>query len=509
MVLLGDLRCSFSPVAGLVAMGQTNGTAFGDAGACGFSTGGTKARPEPGGLVRALWVRYTTNPDECLPAWLSVLPREGELLPGADQPFALSFDCGQLVADGSYSEKKPGTICLGFQDDGGDALSADALSEAQCESSCDASEDCTGYYYNPVGTVCLTYKGPACAADKITDHDGAPEGAFTRMKADGVNDAPYKLRLNTWPTGGDGHVSGATNDNAFGVPGDGAAKKCDTVLEGKAIHWTEHRATGDYGPYLEETVGEKTQDECIAACEANDECAAWAFRVVEHGTNGQVHNCWLLSAAFAGYAPGADAGGEINSGVCYSPDEQEERAEQELQFEIELKCGGAQEETARRLLSLGAPPRAARAPSLPIADAVFEQVRLNVQKELARQQQQQGGEREITIAADGTALVPRRGPVLRARGRKLLAFAHDAASPKPFSTWTAEGAYTLLMPPPKYGDAASVWGGVSFADDRAIRVFWKAPARTTSPRARTGAPPARATAAAPAPPSARASAAAR
>ena len=74
-------------------------------------------------------------------------------------------------------------------------------------------------------------------------------------------------------------MSGEANGNAFGVPGDGAGKKCDTVLPGQALHWTEQKATGDWGPYEHDDgeVGPMTQAGCIAACEAHDECAAWTF----------------------------------------------------------------------------------------------------------------------------------------------------------------------------------------------------------------------------------------
>ena len=55
-----------------------------------------------------------------------------------------------------------------------------------------------------------------------------------------------------------------------------AKKDCSHIIPDKAIHWAEFEATKNWGPYLAQTPTKMTQEKCIAACEANTNCAGWA-----------------------------------------------------------------------------------------------------------------------------------------------------------------------------------------------------------------------------------------
>jgi hypothetical protein len=93
-------------------------------------------------------------------------------------------------------------------------------------------------------------------------------------------------------------------------------KKCDTVVGG-AIHYEKYKASGSWGPALSKS--DLSQDDCIAACEANNQCAGWTWRKADP-EHVNFERCWLLNGAHVGYAPvnlhDLDYKERFNSGRC-------------------------------------------------------------------------------------------------------------------------------------------------------------------------------------------------
>ena len=107
-----DCKCSGPQItyagtsAGLIAFGITNTSDFADAGTCGFKQfGGEDATS----LVRTMWVRYVENPARCLPDWMTLEPRTGEVLMGKSEPFEITFDCAAAANDNAWNAASPAT----------------------------------------------------------------------------------------------------------------------------------------------------------------------------------------------------------------------------------------------------------------------------------------------------------------------------------------------------------------------------------------------------------------
>jgi hypothetical protein len=113
-------------------------------------------------------------------------------------------------------------------------------------------------------------------------------------------------------------------------------KKCEGAIPGKAIHWAEAAATAHakglgWGPYLNKPLneGEVSREECIQACEDNEDCAAWSYRL-SHPKHKYYKRCYLLGPEYLKYAPCATENKNHNgacddwrmamsSGVCKQP----------------------------------------------------------------------------------------------------------------------------------------------------------------------------------------------
>jgi hypothetical protein len=92
-------------------------------------------------------------------------------------------------------------------------------------------------------------------------------------------------------------------------------KSCGTVIPEEDIHWTNEEYTTKWGPDLGETPTRMTQEECIDACETTAKCKGWSFR---YGDPAHIHyqKCFLLDNNHVKFAPGKEAIGHFNSGVC-------------------------------------------------------------------------------------------------------------------------------------------------------------------------------------------------
>ena len=101
-----DCACShdqttFAGTAGgLIALGHTADANFADEGTCGFQQQGGVAHTS---LVRKMWVKWAANPERCLPDWLSVAPRYGEVLPESDAEMEVTFDCSKKNAQNGWT----------------------------------------------------------------------------------------------------------------------------------------------------------------------------------------------------------------------------------------------------------------------------------------------------------------------------------------------------------------------------------------------------------------------
>ena len=50
-----------------------------------------------------MWVKWAANPERCLPDWLSVAPRYGEVLPESDAELEVTFDCSKKGAENGWT----------------------------------------------------------------------------------------------------------------------------------------------------------------------------------------------------------------------------------------------------------------------------------------------------------------------------------------------------------------------------------------------------------------------
>jgi hypothetical protein len=96
-------------------------------------------------------------------------------------------------------------------------------------------------------------------------------------------------------------------------------KACDQILDNKAIHHAEYKATSSWGPYISQDVVQ-TRAHCIAACEQNADCRGWSWRKDEKTKNAR--KCFLLDAKHAAYAPKASNTNAFVSGLCVDLTEQ-------------------------------------------------------------------------------------------------------------------------------------------------------------------------------------------
>ena len=119
-----------------------------------------------------------------------------------------------------------------------------------------------------------------------------------------------------------------------------AKKNCSKVIPDQAIHLAEFRATQTWGPFVARPA-KMTQEACVAACEAHQDCAGWSYRYgpTDHKSH---RKCFLLDKSHTGYAP-RRARGRFHSGVCVGePESSAQACEQYQPFAGDPACDAAQ-----------------------------------------------------------------------------------------------------------------------------------------------------------------------